>query len=77
MVILNKGGEEVNPIVRSVIELYGDRFWIWKFLITSSCLVLICLHCQFRQLRAIKIAIALSVIYMVVLLYQMHLIFYP
>src|SRR5512147_3132035 len=35
MIILDCGGSEVNPIVRSAIEVYGDDFWVWKFLIVS------------------------------------------
>ena len=35
MIILDRGGWELNPIVRSVIELYGDGFWVWKFFIIS------------------------------------------
>ena len=77
ILILSKGGEEVNPIVRSAIELYGDGFWIWKFVITSACLVLLCLHSQFRRVRAIHIAIALSTIYLIVVLYEIQLISYP
>ena len=77
MAILNKGGEEVNPIVRSAIEVYGDGFWIWKFVITSACLVLLCLHSQFRRVRAIHIAIVLSIIYLIVVLYEIQLISYP
>lgn len=28
MIILECGGYEVNPIVRSAIEVYGDDFWV-------------------------------------------------
>jgi hypothetical protein len=74
MMILDNGGEEVNPIVGSVIEYYGDKFWIWKFLTTSFCLVMLCLHSQFRRLKAFYITIAIGFIYIMVLLYQIRLI---
>ena len=48
MMILDDGGWEVNPVVCSVIQLYGDRFWIWKFAIVSIPLVFLCLHSKFR-----------------------------
>ena len=35
MILDLKGWEELNRIVRSVIETHGDRFWIWKFGIVS------------------------------------------
>ncbi len=34
--ILNRGGEELNPIVSSAIDSYRNEFWIWKFVITST-----------------------------------------
>ena len=48
MIVLENGGWETNPVVRSVIQLYGHRFWIWKFAIVSVPLILLCLHSKFR-----------------------------
>ena len=48
MMILDDGGWEANPVVRSVIQLYGDRFWIWKFAMISFPLILLCMHSKFR-----------------------------
>ena len=48
MMILDDGGWEANPVVRSVIQLYGDRFWIWKFAMISFPLILLCIHSKFR-----------------------------
>lgn len=48
MMILDDGGWEANPVVRSVIQLYGDRFWIWKFAMISFPLILLCVHSKFR-----------------------------
>jgi hypothetical protein len=74
MAILNRGGEEVNPIVSWAIEAYGNKFWIWKFLITSFCLTLLCLHSQIGRFKAFHATIAISFIYVIVLLYQIHMI---
>ena len=48
MMILDDGGWEINPVVRSVIQLYGDRFWVWKFGIVCFPLTVLCLHSRFR-----------------------------
>ena len=74
MIILDHGGWEVNPIVRSAIELYGDKFWVWKFLLLFISLILLCLHSNFGRIRTtIKTA---GLIYIVVVLYQIFLISY-
>ncbi len=72
MIILDRGGWEVNPIVRSAIALYGDRFWIWKFFIVSVSLILLCLHSNFGRVRTFFKAAGF--IYTAVLLYQIFLI---
>ncbi len=72
LIILDRGGWEVNPIVRSVIELYGDGFCIWKFFIISISLFFLCLHSNFRGVKSlIK---ATGFIYAAVVLYQIYLI---
>jgi len=72
LIILDRGGWEVNPIVRSAIELYGDGFFIWKFFIISISLVFLCLHSNFGGVRRlIKVA---GFIYTIVVLYQIFLI---
>jgi hypothetical protein len=74
MMILDDGGWEVNPVVRSVILLYGDRFWVWKFFIVSFPLTLLCLHSKFRLVMPVISGItALSII---VILYQVFLFLY-
>lgn len=72
MMILDLGGKEFNPFVRSVMDLHGDRFWIWKFMMVSASLVFLCLHRGFRLFRGIIIAI--SSIYLIIVLYQIYLI---
>jgi len=72
MIILDVGGSELNPVVSSVITLYGDRFWIWKFGIVSLSLILLCLHSQFTSVRAILLGI--NIFYFVVILHQALLI---
>ncbi len=70
--ILEYQGVELNPVVRSAIEVYGDRFWVWKYGIVSACLLLLCLHVKFKRVKAIIVFIC--VIYFVVVLYQIYLI---
>jgi hypothetical protein len=72
MMILEDGGWEINPVVASVIQLYGDRFWIWKFAIVSVPLMLLCLHSKFRLV--IRIILGISVINIAVILFQIFLI---
>jgi hypothetical protein len=74
MMILDSKGVEVNPIVGAVIELHGDKFWIWKFGIVSFCLVLLCLHSTFKWTRGA--IIVLSSIYLAVVIYQLFLLLY-
>ena len=74
MMILDDGGWEINPVVRSVIQLYGDRFWVWKFLIVSFPLTLLCLHSKFRLV--IPIILGITAISVIVILYQIFLYIY-
>jgi hypothetical protein len=72
MVLLDLGGREFNPIVRSIMALHGDQFWIWKFLMVSGSLFFLCLHRGFNLIR--KILIAVGSIYLIIVLYQIFLI---
>ena len=71
MMILDDGGWEINPVVRSVIQLYGDRFWVWKFVIVSFPLTLLCVHSKFRLVMPIILVI--TTINVLVILYQILL----
>ena len=71
MMILDDGGWEINPVVRSVIQLYGDGFWIWKLALVSVSLILLCLHSKFRLVMPILFGITAFSI--VVILYQVVL----
>lgn len=73
MMILDSKGWEANPVVRSVIEIHGNNFWIWKFFIVSICLMLLCLHSRFKRVR--EIILAISSIYLTVVGYQIFLLF--
>lgn len=75
MIILDLKGWEANPIVRSVIQLHGEKFWIWKFALVSFCLVLLCLHSKFKLVRGM--IIFLSSVYLIVVLYQLFLLIRP
>jgi hypothetical protein len=72
--ILEDGGQEINPVVGSVIQLYGDRFWVWKFVIVSVPLILLCLHSKFRLV--VPLLLGISAIYITVILYQVLLMIY-
>ena len=74
MMILDDGGWEINPIVRSIIQLYGDGFWIWKFAIVSIPLILLCLHSKFRL--AMPAILGITAISVIVILYQIFLYIY-
>jgi hypothetical protein len=74
MMILENGGWEINPIVRSVVQLYGDRFGVWKYAIVSFPLVVLCLHSKFRLV--VPAILGISAINIIVILYQILLIIY-
>jgi hypothetical protein len=74
MMILDDGGWEANPVVRSVIRLYGDGFWIWKFGMVSVPLILLCLHSKFRMV--LTIVFCISALMTCVVLYEIHLVIY-
>jgi len=71
LMLLDLKGWEANPIVRSVIDLYGTEFWIWKFSIVSISLALLCLHSRFRLVK--EVIIGISCLYLVVVAYQIFL----
>jgi hypothetical protein len=76
MIILECGGREVNPIVRSAIEVYGDQFWVWKYMLVSANLILLCLHSRFRYVSRIILWITLlflGVIFYEVILLKYHI----
>jgi hypothetical protein len=74
MIILENGGWEINPVVRSVIELYGNQFWVWKYIIVSFPLLLLCLYSKFRLVTPIILGI--STLYFLAILYQISLIIF-
>ena len=71
LMLLDLKGWEVNPVARSVIDLYGTEFWIWKFSIVSVSLALLCLHSRFRLVK--EVIIGISCLYLVVVAYQIFL----
>jgi hypothetical protein len=71
MMILDNKGRELNPIVQSVMNIHGDRFWIWKFAIVSFSLTLLCLHSKFRLVK--EIIVGLSLIYLLTIIYQIFI----
>ena len=74
MVILENGGWEMNPVVCASIQLYGNRFWVWKFAMVSISLMLLCLHSKFRL--AMPAILAVTALYITVVFYQVLLLVY-
>jgi len=64
-------GWKLNPMIRFVMEMSGERFWIWKFVIISIVLILLCLHINFKPVKTITVS--LSSIYFLIILYQVFL----
>jgi hypothetical protein len=71
MILEDQEGWEANPVVRAVMDLHGDYFWVWKFTMVSFCIVLLCLHSKFRLMKGV--IIALSSIYLAIVVYQLSL----
>ena len=71
IMILDGGGTELNPIVQSAITAWGESFWIWKFLLVSVCLVLLCIHSHFRFVKPAIFGIGF--IYVALIVYQIVL----
>ena len=71
MIILDCGGVEANPLVSSAIEVYGDRFWVWKFMVVSVNLILLCLHSRFRYVN--RVIFGITLLFLGVILYQVIL----
>ena len=71
MIILDQGGWEINPIVGCAIQVCGYEFWIWKYIIVSVSLILLCLHSNFGPTRMLINAVGF--IYVTVVAYQVFL----
>ena len=69
--ILAAGGAECNPVVRAAIDVYGDRFWVWKVAGVSALLVLMCLYSRLRLFRVILAGTAL--LFVGVISWQLHI----
>jgi hypothetical protein len=69
--ILDRGGWEMNPFVRSAIELFGERFWAWKFILVSIILILLCIHSKFKPIKTL--IVTTGFIYAAVVLYEVFL----
>ena len=63
---------EFTPVASSVIDVYGDRFWVWKYGIVSACLLLLCLHSKFKRVETL--ILVTGSFYVGVVLYQLFLV---
>ena len=65
---LDLGKWGINPVVRSVIEIYRDMVWVSKFAMVSIPLILLCIRSKFRL--AMPVILSICIIKVFVLLYQ-------
>jgi hypothetical protein len=71
MMIIDLKGHEANPVMQSVMTLYGSDFWIWKFGVVSLSLVLLCILSELKVVKGV--IVTMSSIYFTVVLYQLLL----
>jgi len=71
MMIIDLKGREINPVVQSIMVLYGSDFWIWKFGIVSLSLIVLCILSDLKIVKGI--IVTLSSVYFTVVLYQLFL----
>ena len=71
MMIIDLKGREINPLIQSVMSLYGSDFWSWKFGIVSLSLVLLCILSELRVVKGV--IVTMSSVYFTVVLYQIFL----
>ena len=69
--VIYRKGWRLDPMIRSVMEMSGERFWIWKFAIISVALTFLCLHSKFKPVKTI--IVTFSSIYLLIILYQITL----
>ncbi len=74
IVLEDKGSWEINPVVQSAMNVWGEKFWVWKFAIVSLSVVLLCLHSRFKRVMAV--CMGSGFLYLAVILYQILLIVY-
>jgi hypothetical protein len=71
MIILEQGGKEFNPVVQLAMDAWGDHFWIWKFVMVSSNVVLLCLCSRMKYVKAMIFGVCY--LYVVLVMYQLVL----
>ena len=69
MMIIDLKGREANPVIQSVMTLYGSDFWIWKFGVVSLSLILLCILSDLKIVKGV--IVTMSSIYFTVVLYQL------
>jgi hypothetical protein len=71
LLYLQKGGEEVNPIMDALIGVGPRTFVLVKCAVTNLGLLVLCLHKNFRWVK--QIVTGLLVIYSLLLVYHLYL----
>lgn len=77
LIILSKGGTELNPFMNSLLAISPRAFFFGKYVITSIGLFLAVMHVNFLFLRLLSIRTALTIIsglYIVLIVYEVNLI---
>lgn len=76
LVMLHLGGEELNPIMRLLIEKDIGLFFAVKYILTSLCLIFTIIHKNFRLLNHLSgyhILSAVFLIYLILVNYEVYL----
>jgi hypothetical protein len=72
LLYLQRGGEELNPFMRALIDSAGPRnFLVLKCVVTNVGLVVLCLHKNFRFVRTV--VAALLFVYSALFAYHIYL----
>lgn len=76
LIILSKGGSELNPIMNSLLAISSKTFFIVKYLATAAGLCLAVLHINFNLFRRIpmrKVLNFLCCLYIALIVYEITL----
>ena len=79
LTILDKGGEEVNPFMKVLLERDILLFFIVKFVLTSVFLIFAVIHKHFKLFNRItgyQILYGVFVMYVVLILYEIYLLLF-
>ena len=76
LLLLDLGGEEINPLMRELVERDATLFFSVKYAITAICLMILVVHKRFLFMRVVSgyhIIIAVVLGYTILIGYQYRL----